>query len=62
MKMKMHFLKNFQFSARLKWKIMLSILDNGKMDRDGVKVNKYGVMVLNTRDIGLMIWLMVGED
>jgi hypothetical protein len=32
------------------------------MDKDGGKVNKYGVMVLNMRDIGLMIWQMEGED
>jgi hypothetical protein len=41
---------------------MLFIWDNGKMEKDTEKVNKFGLMGLITRVTGLMIWQMEKED
>jgi hypothetical protein len=37
-------------------------LDNGDMDKDTEKENKFGMMDLYMKDIGKMIWPMAEAD
>ena len=39
-------------------KIKQFIKDNGKKDKERVKVSKFGMMVHFTKEIGRTIWLM----
>lgn len=43
-------------------KMLQSISDNGKMDKDTAKVSNTGMMALSMKDTGETIWLMVKVD
>ena len=61
-KRKRNYTRNYHTGVLLKWKIMRIIMGNGSMEKDLEEENKYGVMDLNMKDIGKMIWQMVEED
>ena len=44
-----------------RWKKVQIISDNGNINKDAEKENKFGQTALNLKDIGQMIWQMEKE-
>ena len=54
--------KIFQTSDLMNSKMVVCMLDSGKMVKDMGRVNKFGLMAQYMKDTGRIMWLLVKED